>query len=104
MVGVRVNESGGSFEFCKGERSTLLKIDGYCFKRHSASDDAQRAQVGLCPCCAVAPHVFVSPVYPAGRPDRKRNNSTTLWQRQGPLATRGYTAAAYFNAKGELPL
>ena len=59
---------------------------------------------GLCPCCAVATHVLVPPVYPVGRPDRKKNNSTALWQRHGPLATRGYTAAAYFNANGELPV
>ena len=46
---------------------------------------------------------FCVPVYPVGRPDRKKNNSTALWQRHGPLATGGYTAAVSFNAHGELP-
>ena len=91
------------FDICEGDRSIHQKIDGYCSKGHSASGEAQRAKVGLCPCCAAATHVFVPPVYPVGRPDRKKNNSTALWQRHGPLATRGYTAAVYFNANGELP-
>ena len=91
------------FDICEGDRSILLKIDGYCSKGHSASGEAQRAKVGLRPCCAVATHVFVPPVYSVGRPDRKKNNSTALWQRYGPMATRGYTAAVYFNANGELP-
>ena len=30
-------------------------------------------------------------------------NSTSLWQRFGPFATRNYAAATYYNANGELP-
>ena len=63
----------------------------------------QRAKVGLRPCCAVATHVLIPPVYSVGRLARKKRNSAALWQRLGPFATRGYTAAAYFNANGELP-
>ena len=49
----------------------------------------------------MATHVFVPPVYPVGRPGRKKNNSTALWQRHGPDATRGYgesPVAVYLNA------
>ena len=55
------------------------------------------------PCCAVATHVLIPPVYSVGRLDRKKHNSPALRRRRGPLATRGYAAAAYFNANGELP-
>ena len=30
-------------------------------------------------------------------------NSTSLWQRFGPFATRNYAAATYYNANGALP-
>ena len=90
---------------CDGAKSILLRIEGYCSKGHEGGREflTQRAKVGLCPCCAVATHVLIPPVYSVGRLDRKKHNSTALWQRHGPLATRGYAAAAYFNANGELP-
>ena len=94
------------FESCEGSKSILLRIEGYCSKGHDAGREflAQRAKVGLCPCCAVATHVLVPPVYLVGGPDRKKYNSTTFWPRHGPLARRGYTAAVCFNANGELPV
>ena len=91
-------------DMCEGSKSILLRIEGYCSKGHDAVKElAQRAKVGLRPCCAVATHVLIPPVYSVGRLDRKKRNSTALWQRLGPLATRGYAAAAYFDANGELP-
>ena len=64
---------------------------------------AQRAKVGLRPCCAVATHVLIPPLYPVGTRGRKKQNSTSLRQKFGPYATRSYAAAVYFNANGELP-
>ena len=89
---------------CEGTQSILLRIEGFCSKGHDAVKElAQRAKAGLRPCCAVATHVLIPPIYPAGRLGRKKLNSTSLWQRLGPFATRNYAAAAYFNANGELP-
>ena len=59
--------------------------------------------MGLCPCCARATHVLAPPVYSVGRPDRKKQNSISLWQSYGPYATRSYSAAMYYNANGILP-
>ena len=90
---------------CNGAKSILLRIEGLRSEGHGAVKElAQRAKVGLRPCCAVATHVLVPPVYPVGRLDRKKHNSTSLWQRLGPFGTRNYAAAAYFNANGELPV
>ena len=90
---------------CEGTQSILIRIEGFCSKGHEAlkNDLAQRAKVGICPCCAVATHVLVPPTYAAGRPDRKKSNSISLWQRFGPMATRNYAAAAYYNVNGDLP-
>ena len=90
---------------CEGTQSILIRFEGFCSKGHEAlkNDLAQRAKVGLCPCCAVATHVLVPPIYNAGRPDREKLNSTSLWQRFGPFATRNYAAATYYNANGALP-
>ena len=89
---------------CDGAKSILLRIEGYCSKGRDASMElTQRAKAGLRPCCAVATHVLIPPVYSVGRLDRKKRNSTSLWQRFGPFATRNYAAATYFNANGELP-
>ena len=92
-------------DICEGRQHLLLRIEGYCTKGHEASnkDIAQRAKVGLCPCCARATHVFVPPAYPIGRPDRKKRNQIYLWQRFGPFGTRNYAAALYINANGTLP-
>ena len=93
------------FDKCEGSKSILLRIEGYCSKGHEAGREflSQRAKVVLCPCCAVATHVLIPPVCSVGGLDRKKHNSTALWQRHGPIVTRGYAAAAYFNANGELP-
>ena len=90
---------------CEGRQHLLLRIEGYCTKGHEASNKeiAQRAKVGLCPCCARATHVLVPPAYPVGRPDRKKRNQISLWQRFGPFGTRNYAAALYINANGTLP-
>ena len=52
---------------------------------------------------ALLQHVFAPPAFAASRPDRKKLNPTSLWQRFGPFATRNYAAAAYCNANGDLP-
>ena len=57
---------------CEGTQSILLRIEGHCSKGHDAVKElAQRAKVGLRPCCAVATHVLIPPTYPAGRWGRK---------------------------------
>ena len=90
---------------CEGRQHLLLRIEGYCTKGHEASNKeiAQKAKVGLCPCCARATHVLVPPAYPVGRPDRKKRNQIYLWQRFGPFGARNYAAALYINANGTLP-
>ena len=90
---------------CEGHKYLLLRIEGYCSKGHESSTKelAQKAKVGLCPCCARATHVLVPPVYPIGKPDRKKRNAISLWQQFGPFATRNYSAAMYVNANGTLP-
>ena len=90
---------------CEGSQSLLLRIEGYCTWGHDSSPKelAQRAKVGLCPCCARATHVLVPPAYPVGKSDRKKQNSISLWQSYGPFATRNYSAAMYVNANGILP-
>ena len=90
---------------CEGSQSLLLRIEGFRTKGHDSTTKelAQKAKVGLCPCCARATHVLVPPVYPVGRSDRKKQNSISLWQSYGPFATRNYSAATYANANGTLP-
>ena len=90
---------------CEGHKYLLLRIEGYCSKGHESSSKelAQKAKVGLCPCCARATHVLVPPVYPVGKPDRKKRNAISLWQQFGPFATRNYSAAMYMNTNGTLP-
>ena len=90
---------------CEGHQYLLLRIEGYCTKGHEAptKEIAQKAKVGLCPCCARATHVLVPPAYPVGTPDRKKRNQIALWQRFGPFGTRNYAAALFVNANGTLP-
>ena len=90
---------------CEGHQFLLLRIEGYCTKGHESSTKelAQKAKVGLCPCCARATHVLVPPVYPVGTPDRKKRNQVFLWQKHGPFGTRNFAAALYVNANGTLP-
>ena len=90
---------------CEGNQYLLLRIEAYCTKGHESSTKelAQKAKVGLCPCCARATHVLVPPTYPVGKPDRKKRNLISLWQQSGPFATRSYSAAMYVNANGTLP-
>ena len=90
---------------CEGNQYLLLRVEGYCTKGHESSTKelAQRAKVGLCPCCARATHVLVPPAYPVGKPDRKKRNAISLWQQHGPFATRNYAAAMYVNTNGTLP-
>ena len=90
---------------CEGNQYLLLRIEAYCTKGHESStrELAQKAKVGLCPCCARATHVLVPPTYPVGKPDRKKRNLISLWQQFGPFATRNYSAAMYVNSNGTLP-
>ena len=90
---------------CEGSQSLLLRIEGYCTKGHESSTKelAQRAKVGLRPCCARATYVLVPPACPVSKSDRKKQNSISLWQSHGPFATRNYSAAMYANANGTLP-
>ena len=90
---------------CEGHQFLLLRIEGYCTKGHESPtrELAQKAKVGLCPCCARATHVLVPPAYPVGTPDRKKRNQISLWQRFGPFGTRNYAAALFVNANGTLP-
>ena len=64
---------------------------------------AQRAKCGICPCCALATHVLAPATYDVGRYDWRKANATQLWQRFGPMATRNYAAAVYYNLYGPLP-
>ena len=90
---------------CEGHQYLLLRVEGYCSKGYESSSTAlaQKAKVGLCPCCARATHVLVPPVYPIGKPDRKKRNAIALWQQYGPFATRNFSAAMYVNTNGTLP-
>ena len=90
-------------EVCEGSQSLLLRIEGYSTRGHDSKELAQKAKVGLCPCCAQATHVLVPPAYSVGKSERKKQNSILLWQRHGPFATRNYAAALYANANGILP-
>ena len=85
------------FNHCEGTQSILIRVERVCPKGHEALKTAlaQRAKVGICPCCALATHVLVPSTYSAGRYDRKKANSTSLRQRFGPMATRNYAAAAF---------
>ena len=92
-------------DVCEGSQSLLLRIEGYSTRGHNSSSQelAQKAKVGLRPCCARATHVLVPPAYLVGKSDRKKQNSISLWQSLGPFATRNYAAALYANANGILP-
>ena len=89
----------------RGPSTCCYAFMGYCTKGHESSTKelAQKAKVGLCPCCARATHVLVPPAYLVGKPDRKKRNSISLRQHHGPFATRNYSAAMYVNANGTLP-
>ena len=90
---------------CEGAQSVLIPVEGVCSKGREAlkSDLTQQAKCGICPCCALATHVLVPATYDVGRYDRRKANSTLLWQRHGPLATRNYDAAVSYNFYGPLP-
>ena len=90
---------------CQGAQSLPPRVEGVCSKGSEAlkSELAQRAKCGICPCCALATHVLVPATYDAGRFDRKKANTTQLWQRFGPMAIRNYAAAVYRNLYGPLP-
>ena len=90
---------------CDGAQSSLLRVEGVCSKGHEAlkSELTHGAKCGTCPCCALATHVLVPATYDVGRYDRRKANSTLLWQRRGPMATRNYAAAVYYNLYGPLP-
>ena len=90
---------------CHGAQSILLRVEGVRSKGSEAlkSELAQRAKCGIPPCCALATHVLVPATYDVGRFDRKKANTTQLWQRFGPMATRNYAAAVYYNLYGPLP-
>ena len=90
-------------DLCEGSQSILLRIEGYSTRGHDSKELAQKAKVGVCPCCARATHVLIPPTYSVGKSDRKKQNSILLWQRHGPYATRNYAAALYANANGILP-
>ena len=85
---------------CHGAQSLLLRVDGVCSKGSEAlkSELAQRAKCGICPT-----HVLVPATYDVGRFGRKKANAAQLWQRFGPMATRNYAAAAYYNLYGPSP-
>ena len=90
---------------CDGAQSLLLRVEGVCSKGHEAlkSELARRAKCGICLRCALATHVLVPATYDVGRYDRRKANTTLLWQRHGPMATRNYAAAVYYNLYGPLP-
>ena len=85
--------------------SILLRVEGACSKGSEAPKDglARRATCGICACCALATHVLAPPTYDVGKYDRKKANTTQLWQKYGPMATRNHAAAANFNLYGHLP-
>ena len=59
--------------------------------------------MGCAPCCVRATHVLVPTTYDAGKYDRRKCNTTKLWQKHDPMATRNYAAAVHFNLSGPLP-
>ena len=90
---------------CHGAQSLLLRVEGVCSKGSESlkNELPQHAKCGICSCCALATHVLVPATYDVGRFDRKKANTTQLWQRFGPMATRNYAAAVYYNLYGPLP-
>ena len=90
---------------CHGAQSLLLRVEGVCSRGSEAlkSELAQRARCGICPRCALATQILVPATYDVGRFDRKKANTTQLWQRFGPMATRNYAAAVSYNPYGPLP-
>ena len=63
----------------------------------------RRAKSGLRPCCSRATHVLIPATYEAGNFDRRKANAVRLWQLHGPMASRTYAAALYFNQFGYIP-
>ena len=90
---------------CHGAQPLLLRVEGVRPKGSEAlkNELSQGAKCGICPCCALATHVLAPAAYGVGRYDRREANTTRLWQRFGPMATRNYAAAVYYNLYGPLP-
>ena len=80
-------------------QSILLCAEGTCSKGSESpkSNLAQRAKCGVCPSCVRATHVLIPTTYDVGKYDRRKANTTKLWQKCGPMAARNYAAAVYFN-------
>ena len=90
---------------CHGAQFLLLRVQGARSKGSDAlkGELVQRAKCGICSCCALATHVLVPAAYEIGRYDRRKANTTQLWQRFGSVAARHYAAAVYYNLYGPLP-
>ena len=88
-----------------GARSILLRAEGWCGKGSEASRPAlaQRAKVGICPCCAAITHALIPATYAAGAPGRRKKNAARLWQKRGPFGSRSYAAGKYSNEYGSIP-
>ena len=95
-----------SMENCLGARHILLRILGQRCKGSEAGRKegvAQRAKRGFCPCCSRATHVLIPATYEQGQFGRRKANAVRLWQLYGPMASRAYAAAIYFNSFKYIP-
>ena len=93
-------------DHCMGAQGTLLRVIGACSKGSESSKIGglpQRAKCGLCPCCARATHALIPETYEAGSFGRRKANAVRFWQLRGPMASRTYAAAVYFNQFKYLP-
>ena len=91
---------------CLGAQSILLRVAGACSKGSESAKLgglAQRAKCGFCPCCSRATHALTPATYEAGSFDRRKANTVRLWQLYGPMASRTYAAAIYFNLLKYIP-
>ena len=87
---------------CNGAQNILLRVLGSRSKGSEAlkSSIPQRAMCGVCPCCVRATHVLIPATYEAGSFDCRKASAVGLWQLYGPMASRTYAAAVYFNQFG----
>ena len=92
-------------DHCLGAQNILLRVTGSRCKGSEApkSNPPHRAKCGLCPCCSRATHVLIPATYEAGSLDPRKANAVRLWQLYGPMASRTYAAAMYFNQFGYIP-
>ena len=90
---------------CQGAQNILSRVTGSRCRGSEApkANLPRRAKCGLCPRCARATHVLIPATCEAGSFGRRKANTVRLWQLYGPMASRTYAAALYFNMFGYVP-